>query len=155
MLSQVSLACYYKVRNAVLHWRKYHGRKCKQTVWADVAAASSSVWAKTMRQQACGAAGHTRKDCFSYAGLRHGLGGFVVRAGTAGLRQSLCSLHPEVVLWWYKLGIPINYWIVVSCYCMALGEEAEANGQRLMHLVYSWSNLSSSSCRRGLSSHPW
>jgi len=78
-------------------------------LWADVAAASSSVWAKTMRQQACGAAGHTRKDCFSYAGLRHGLGGFVVRAGTAGLRQSLCNLHPEVVLWWYKLGIPINY----------------------------------------------
>ena len=62
-----------------------------------------------MLAPAAGQRGHTRKDRFNYAGLRRGLGGFVVRAGTAGLRQSLCSLHPEVVLWWYKLGIPINY----------------------------------------------
>ena len=42
------------------------------------------------------AAGYIREDLFSYAGLRHGLGGFMVRAGPAGLRQSPRRLHPEM-----------------------------------------------------------
>ena len=41
------------------------------------------------------AAGYIREDLFSYAGLRHGLGGFMVRAGPAGLRQSPRRLHPD------------------------------------------------------------
>ena len=41
------------------------------------------------------AAGYIREDLFSYAGLRRGLGGFMVRAGPAGLRQSPRRLHPD------------------------------------------------------------
>jgi len=40
------------------------------------------------------AAGYTREDRFSYTGLRRGLGGFMVRAGS---RQSPRRLHPELV----------------------------------------------------------
>ena len=41
------------------------------------------------------AAGYIREDLFSYAGLRCGLGGFMVRAGPAGSRQSppVAELH--------------------------------------------------------------
>jgi len=42
------------------------------------------------------AAGYTREDRFSYTGLRCGLGGFMVRAGPAGSRQSPRRLHPEL-----------------------------------------------------------
>ena len=48
-----------------------------------------------MLAAAAGQRGHTRKDRFNYAGLRRGLGGFVVRAGLEGLRQNPHRLHPK------------------------------------------------------------
>ena len=41
------------------------------------------------------AAGYTREDRFSYAGLRRELSGFVARAGLAGSRQNPHRLHPD------------------------------------------------------------